>query len=156
MTRSITQVSAPRTVTFLGWAAAGALLVSCTAAPEPQATPPDAIECAAKYRPQAGSDVGEESRTLVVPRIGGASGPEVLDFATMTLAARYIGDAPEGRSIDIVVEAANGTRLTSTLFQLDEDESQVSVEFVGGHGFTGLHYVQHDGAELQYTCAPVG
>jgi hypothetical protein len=53
------------------------------------------------------------------------------------------------------VRAVQGEgELVSQLFQLPAVE-ELTNQFTGGHGFTGLSYVYHltSGAELQYSCS---
>jgi hypothetical protein len=66
----------------------------------------------------------------------------------MTLSVTYVGEAPDGRSVDLVVASADGQPLSRTLFQ-PGDPPLDQIAFAGDHGFTGLHHVDHEGAQLQ-------
>jgi hypothetical protein len=82
---------------------------------------------------------------------GPTGGAETVEFETMTLSVTYREDVPEGRTVELVVETAAGEPLARTLYQIGDVPLQ-DVGFAGGHGFTGLHYVSHAGAELQVWC----
>jgi hypothetical protein len=67
----------------------------------------------------------------------------------------YSNDRYEGAAIGTYVYSGPGDQpVEHTLFQFDPDEGLVD-QFRGGHGFTGLHYVDPPGsaAELQYFCS---
>jgi hypothetical protein len=116
---------------------------------------PVAVECGTHYRPDATQLTGAEEPELRVERSGGPTGgAETVEFETMTLSVTYRGDAPEGRTVELVVETATGEPLARTLYQIGDMVVQ-DVAFAGGHGFTGLHYVSHAGAELQVWCQAV-
>ena len=113
---------------------------------------PSSIECGTQYRPNADDlDDAEEATLTVEPTSGPAAEPEALTFPTMTLSVAYLGDAPEGRNVTVTVTTDAGEPLVHTLYQLGEmplDE----IDFAGGHGFTGLQYVDHGDALLQVWC----
>jgi hypothetical protein len=113
---------------------------------------PAAIECGTQYRPDAEQLAGAEEATLRVAQgddPAGASGS--LEFERMHLTVTYRGDAPEGRSVDLRIASSAGEPLARTLYQVGAT-GLGDVDFAGGHGFTGLHYVDHDGAQLQVWC----
>ncbi|HEX6419907.1 MAG TPA: hypothetical protein VFZ77_15505 [Acidimicrobiales bacterium] len=113
---------------------------------------PAAVECGAQYRPDAEQLAGAEDATLRVERGDGAAGGSgTLAFDLMTLQVTYRGEAPEGRTVDLVVTTAAGEPLARTLYQVGGTALR-EVGFAGGHGFTGLHYVDHGGAQLQVWC----
>ncbi len=72
-------------------------------------------------------------------------------------------DSPyEGRSLlTYVYSTSTGKLIEQSRFQLDRQKGPMN-QFMGGHGFTGLHYVYapDSAAELQYWCssadAPAG
>jgi hypothetical protein len=67
----------------------------------------------------------------------------------------YSNDGYEGRSIvTYVYSTSTGKLIERSLFQLHRDKAPVH-QFIGGHGFTGLHYVYapDSPAELQYFCS---
>lgn len=114
---------------------------------------PAAVECGTHYRPEAEQVAGAEDATLRVERgdgLAGATGTRT--FEQMTLTVTYAGDAPEGRSVDLQVTSTSGEPLARTLHQVGATPLQ-DVDFAGGHGFTGLLYVDHAGAQLQVWCA---
>jgi hypothetical protein len=116
---------------------------------------PVAVECGTQYRPDATQLTGaQEPELRVEPSAGSTGGAETVEFETMTLSVTYRGDAPEGRTVELVVQTAAGEPLTRTLYQIGDWALQ-DVAFAGGHGFTGLHYVSHAGAELQVWCEAV-
>ena len=113
---------------------------------------PTAVECGTQYRPDAEQMAGAENAVLRVERGDGlAGGTGTLTFERMTLTVTYTGDAPEGRSVDLRVTSSGGEPLARTLHQVGATPLQ-DVDFAGGHGFTGLLYVDHDGAQLQVWC----
>ena len=114
---------------------------------------PVAVECGTQYRPDAEQLAGAEDATLRVPRGDGLAGDSgTLEFDLMTLNVTYRGEGPEGGSVDLVVTTAAGEPLARTLYQVG-GTALGQVDFAGGHGFTGLHYVDHQGAQLQVWCA---
>jgi hypothetical protein len=114
---------------------------------------PAAIVCGTQYRPDAESLTGAEEPELRVERPGPGEQPSAatVELPTMTLTVSFAGDAPEGRSVTVEVTSAGGEQLLRVLYQLG-DLTLADVQFAGGHGFTGLHYVDHDRAQLQFWC----
>ena len=116
---------------------------------------PAAVECGTQYRPDAEQTAGAEDATLRVERGDGlAGGTGTLTFERMTLTVTYVADMPEGRRVDLHVTSSGGEPLARTLHQVGATPLQ-DVDFAGGHGFTGLLYVDHEGAQLQVWCAAV-
>ncbi|ADD40813.1 hypothetical protein [Stackebrandtia nassauensis] len=74
------------------------------------------------------------------------------DFGPMNLVVVYLESPTESDAVTVVVRDGDGEELTRNLYQIDTPLDEI--EFEGGHGFTGLHYVNHDDAQLQYWCAP--
>jgi len=109
--------------------------------------------CGTQYRPHADSGAGAVEQTITVRREDGVPVAEGLvhDFATMRFRASFLGDAPEGNTVLIAVTSTSDEPLVSVLYQLG-DQAIGDVDFAGRHGFTGLHYVTHDGALLQFWC----
>ena len=67
----------------------------------------------------------------------------------------YNDDRYDGRSLlTYVYSTSSGKLIEQSLFQLDRQKGPVN-QFIGGHGFTGLHYVYapDSAAELQYVCS---
>ncbi|MPV38731.1 hypothetical protein [Georgenia subflava] len=132
----------------------GALVVPGLAAcspPEPAL--PAAIACTTQYRPDHASDAGQRQDRLTVLRaVGVPAAPEALELPDFHLEVTYTGEAPEGRTVRLVVTTEDGDPLVSTLYQLDAPEDLA--EHFGTQGFTGLHYVRNGPAELQIFCGP--
>jgi hypothetical protein len=119
---------------------------------EPPTDLPAEITCETQYRPDAERPTGEERATLTVPRREDPLGAEEeVEFATMALLVTYTGEAPEGRTMSASVTGGDGEQLARHLYQFGEPQPQ-DITFAGGHGFTGLAYLSHDGAQLQYWC----
>lgn len=114
---------------------------------------PAAITCTAQYRPDHASDAGQVTEELTVLRTDGVPpAPQTLELPDFRLEVTYVGDAPEGRNVRVVVTTDDGEPLVSTLYQVDTDEGLRGG--FGTHGFTGLQYVRHGAAELQVYCGP--
>lgn len=112
---------------------------------------PSRVVCHANYRADD-SGAGQEDATLEAERSDGTAGAEdSAEFEEMSIALRYIGEAPEGRVISVDVTDAAGDRIARDLYQLGTPAVQ-DIEFSGGHGFTGLSYVHSGEATLQYRC----
>jgi hypothetical protein len=113
---------------------------------------PSSLTCHTQYRPDAESLAGSREPTLTVERVDGLTPrPARIDFETLTLEVTYHGDAPEGRSVAIVVSTTDGDPLVRNLYQY-ADGTELTTAFAGGHGFTGLEYVFHEGSSLQVWC----
>jgi hypothetical protein len=111
---------------------------------------PAEITCDAFYRPDTGGGSGQEEATLTVARSDGGA-EESVEFDTMALSVTYVGDAPEGHTASVVVTGGDGEELSRHLYQFGDPPPQ-DISFSGEHGFTGLAYVTHGDAQLQYTC----
>jgi hypothetical protein len=115
-------------------------------------TAPASITCHTQYRPDAESLTGAAEPTLTVDRVDETSPqPERLDFATLSVEVAFHGDAPEGNNVTMVVTTPDGEPLIRNLYQYT-DGTELTTAFAGGHGFTGLHYVFHEGSSLQVWC----
>lgn len=140
MTVTVPSRSAPSPASVLGvtYATASAL--------------PTAITCTTQMRPSTGSAGGEESASVTVERVDAlAAEDEELDLGACWFAASYTGEGPEGRSVVVTVTSPSGEMIVRDLQQYG-DGAALRHEFVGGHGFTGLKYVDSQGAELQFSC----
>lgn len=114
---------------------------------------PAELVCTAQYRPFVETMEGGEERTFTVERIDGPAAEGVaVEFPLMTIAVRYAGEGPEGHNVLITVTDPDSAEIASALYQIGRPGLQ-DIEFAGGHGFTGLHYVHHEQAMLQYFCA---
>ena len=115
---------------------------------------PAAVVCSTQYRADADSLDGASEDTLRVDRVDDVETDDgqSLTFDTMTLTVAYVGDAPEGRNVRIVVTGSAAEPLYEVLYQLDGVDL-AAVDFAGGHGFTGLQRVRDGSAELQLMCA---
>jgi hypothetical protein len=113
---------------------------------------PPSITCHTQYRPDAETLQGVREPSLTVERADDISPrPRTLEFATLTLEVAYQGDAPEGRNVTVAVTTTDGQPLVRDLYQF-ADGSELTRQFAGGHGFTGLQYVFHQDASLQVWC----
>ena len=114
---------------------------------------PSFITCTTQYRPDARSGEGWVRDRVEIERIDGLGWPRnpTLSYPAMNLSVSFIGDAPDGRVVNVNVVGADGATLVSALYQYGS-AGDLRHNFVGGHGFTGLHYVYHDGAMLQFWC----
>ena len=119
------------------------------------------IECNAAYRATPGARMEQARMTLPARPIEGqpfSPDGESIMFGDLALQAQlWIGDGFESSSLRLSVapEGSDGS-LVEHLYQLGRDASPLN-QFVGGHGFTGLAYVNHSdsGAQLQYWCVTV-
>jgi hypothetical protein len=126
--------------------------VACSGCVSITSAAPSSITCHTQYRPDAETLEGAREPSLTVERADDLSPqPQTLEFATLTLEVTYHGDAPEGRNVTVVVTTPDGQPLVRDLYQLT-DGGELRREFAGGHGFTGLQYVFHEGASLQVWC----
>lgn len=114
---------------------------------------PSAVTCHTQYRPDDENLVGAREPSVTVERADDHAPPERLEFATLILEVAFQGDAPEGRNVTVVVTTTDGEPIVRDLYQFT-DGTELTNEFSGGHGFTGLQYVSHDGASLQVWCEP--
>jgi hypothetical protein len=113
---------------------------------------PSSITCHTQYRPDEESLSGASEPSLTIERADDISPrPQRLEFATLTLEVAYQGDAPEGRNVTVVVTTTDGQPVVRDLYQFT-DGTELGNEFAGGHGFTGLQYVFHEGSSLQVWC----
>jgi hypothetical protein len=114
---------------------------------------PAAITCTAQARPDHASDAGQVTEQLTVLRSPGVPpAAQTLELPGFRLEVTYVGDAPEGRNVRVVVTSDDGEPLVSTLYQFDKGEALRGG--FGTHGFTGLQYVRDGAAELQVYCGP--
>jgi hypothetical protein len=80
-------------------------------------------------------------------------GPWEQTFGDWVAQVSYSDDEFEGRGVSISANPTEGQGGTSVLYQIDR-ETPPQNEFLGGHGFTGLHYVRHPsgGQTFQFFC----
>ncbi len=127
------------------------LLVTLAACTAVTAEPAHAITCHTAYRSSPG--VAIESEGAIT--FGAAGDEQTVPYADLTFHAQYSsGTGDNERALRLWITGTGQTaELHSTLFQLPLDSGPQN-QFVGGHGFTGLHYAHHPdtGAELQYWC----
>ena len=108
------------------------------------------IQCHTAYRSNPGGPIETETEVTLTD----SDGQQDANFGDLDFHAQYGDGQGDGeRSLRLGVSpAGKSDTLTSILFQLPLDGGPQN-QFVGGHGFTGLHYVYHpDGAELQFWC----
>lgn len=111
---------------------------------------PQRIDCTTYYRPLG--DAGIEGAVEETLTLDTGSGEMVatsdIHFPTMSFRASWLD---EDQSVLLAVTTADESQLTSVLYQA-AGVDLTAIQFVGGHGFTGLHYVDHEGAQLQFSC----
>ena len=132
-------------------------LAACASAAcggDDEPAPLQSVSCFVYYRPLGdASTEGAVERTVVLDLTGsGGRAERTVEFATMSFRASAVLDEFEGESISISVSAAEDETLASVLYQLGEIDLS-DVHFVGEHGFTGLHYVDHLDAQMQFACS---
>ena len=127
------------------WLAGLAVVVGCSTPPEPM---PEAISCSHQYRPDAETTAGAVSGTTVVGR--GEEQGEL--WQQMALNVSYVAGAPDGNAVRLVINGEDEQPISEHLFQIGTSAGALHTEFAGGHGFTGLIYVHHEGAMLQVWC----
>lgn len=112
------------------------------------------VSCFAYYRPEGDASIdGAVEETVVLDLTGRTGSAErTVEFETMSFRVSAVLDEFEGDTISISVSASEDETLASVLYQLGEIDL-TDVHFVGEHGFTGLHYVDHLGAQLQFACS---
>lgn len=120
------------------------------AACDPDDTPDDepvplAVDCSFSY-------LGEVDTTRVTDSSVEGSNP-VLEFGGLQVALAYFDDPWEGRSFSISVYTEDGVVSSTALYQIDGTQPLLN-QFLGDHGFTGLHYIRDPSADqtLQYAC----
>jgi hypothetical protein len=114
---------------------------------------PSVITCGVYYRPRGdASTEGAVEQSVALQPAGAGTAEQTVEFGRMSFAVRSISDAGEGDAVSLSVSSSDGVVLTSVLYQLGSFDL-ADVAFSGGHGFTGLHYVDHEGAQLQFWCS---
>ncbi|MDS1270670.1 hypothetical protein RIF23_10200 [Lipingzhangella sp. LS1_29] len=116
----------------------------------------EAVTCSMQYRPDAESAAGQRSESVTVPAESGVVGDEPgarLEFPDLVFEVTYVAGAPDGNGVTTVVRATDDdSERHRVLHQLPAEPGLVDIVFAGGHGFTGLHYANHEDAQLQYWC----
>lgn len=117
-------------------------------------TPPDiTVACRVFARPNVETSI-EERKTIRSGPEGDDQSVEIGGFRFRNL---FSADEFEGTSL-IVYVYPKGKRkaIIHSLYQFDSSKPPAN-QFPGGHGFTGLIYVNHPdtGAELQFFCKSV-
>lgn len=112
------------------------------------------LSCMAYYRPlgDASTEGAIEQTVELEAQPGSMLSERSADFDTMSFTVAYSGSEFEGESVLVYVFDEEQNVLTQALYQAGLDEL-AGIDFVGGHGFTGLHYVNHEGAQLQFWCS---
>lgn len=109
------------------------------------------INCTTAYRSSSGTRIEAEQTVQLGPN----DGEQQITYDALTFTARYAGgELDNERAVQIQVTQPDTTApLLNVLFQLPQESGPVN-QFVGGHGFSGLHYVTDPatGAELQWWC----
>ena len=132
--------------------AATVLLLGCTPPPSASVRPavvPVRIECQVFYRASTSESLSESSVQLTTD-----GDVEVIEFDDLGFSASYFDDGFEARALVIsITNLDSGDEIARQLNQMDRGKSLIN-QFIGGHGFTGLIYVNHPSSpgELQYFC----
>jgi hypothetical protein len=114
---------------------------------------PTAITCGVYYRPLGdASTEGAMERSVSLQTTEGGTAEQSAEFEAMSFTVQSSSDEAEGHTVSVSVSSREGAVLTSVLYQLASFDLG-EVAFAGGHGFTGLHYVDHAGAQLQFWCS---
>lgn len=118
-------------------------MASC--APMPAA---DALTCTVAHRSSPGSTLVESQFELAL-----TGGTEEVIFERLGFHASVNDDEFEGLALVIhITDLDSSSEIARHLFQIDR-EGRLANQFAGGHGFTGLVYVNHSqGAQIQYFC----
>jgi hypothetical protein len=126
------------------------ILGSCSGT---QTTPvPLNIDCHLAYRSSVTMGI-EREETL---SFSATDDSQTVAFSQLQFQAQYWAGAEQWaeRALKVsVLPAESSNELAAQLYQLSKTEP-LRNQFVGDHGFTGLHYIYHptSGAELQYWC----
>ncbi|WP_420630282.1 hypothetical protein [Candidatus Leptofilum sp.] len=132
----------------------GSLLVACSGRGEAVVPKAEMIRCTAAYRASVAQSIErEESVTFT-----NSNAEKAVVFADMVFHAVYSdGEADNERALRLWVTDGTDTAVYhTTLYQLPFDSGPQN-QFVGGHGFTGLHYsyAPDSSAELQFWCEAI-
>jgi hypothetical protein len=127
------------------------LLLAGLSACGEQTAMPYPLTCHTTYRPNTSAPIEHEDQ-LALTQL--TINPLTRRYADLSFHAQYLSEQGTSPSLNLFVTLPNSSeRLTSILYQLPQATAPAN-QFVGGHGFTGLHYVYHpsSGAELQFWC----
>ncbi len=108
------------------------------------------VSCRAFTRPNVETSI-QERKTIRSGPEGDDQSVYIGDFRFRNL---FSADEFEGTSLVVYVYPQGKRKaITHTLYQFDSSKPPTN-QFPGGHGFTGLIYVNHPdmGAELQFFC----
>jgi len=133
------------------------VLVSCNGTPaqsneaQTMLVPPG-IDCHLAYRSSV--TVGIEREEIVTFSIKDEA--RTVTFPQLQFQAQYWGGVEKWEEYALrisILPAEGSNELVAQLYQFSKTEA-LQNQFVGDHGFTGLHYTYHptSGAELQYWC----
>lgn len=129
----------------------GFLLAACGGVGETAVPRANSITCNAAYRSGISVPIEREASFT----LGDEDSRDTITFSDLVFHAQYSsGELDRERALRLwVTEAGQTAELISQLYQLPLDSGPLN-QFVGGHGFSGLNYVQHpeSGAELQFWC----
>jgi hypothetical protein len=122
-----------------------------TSAPDGQ---PRLLTCTAYYRPlgDVSTEGAIEQTVELEAQPGMLMSEQSAEFDTMSFTVAFSGSEFEAESVLLYVFDSERNVLTQVLYQSGLDEL-AGIDLVGGHGFTGLHYVNHEGAQLQFWCS---
>jgi hypothetical protein len=129
---------------------AGLLLLALLLAGCADSAVPASIECNTAYRPTVFDEIEQEDNLPITLEISQAT----LTYPDLVFAISYYRKGPDGppeMSISVsATQEGSDTNLAAAIYQ----QSQLTSQPGGMHGFTGLQYVYHPvtRAELQYWC----
>jgi len=109
------------------------------------------FSCEVFYRSSAGGPL----EAAPVNPLTKDNGQQMTEFGDLAFEANYQIDQFKGQVLYIsVVDLDTGAELSRQLYQFDS-QNRIENQFIGVHGFTGLHYVYHPNspAEMQYFCS---
>lgn len=130
------------------WLLSLLFLVACSGQPAPKS---EEIICTLAYRQSI--EVGIESEESFT--LNAKETEKTVIFPDRLFHATYnLGEMDNEHNLRLwVTDLEDETTYHSTLYQLPQFDAVTNL-FVGGHGFTGLHYsyAPNSPAELQYWC----
>jgi hypothetical protein len=110
---------------------------------------PDEVVCHLLFRPNVQIPPIEEAEVRVPrgDRLGGALVEH--EIGTMSFNVGYVGDTPDGRTVNANVFGADDAVIVSVTYQIGDEFPET---WPAGFGFTGLHYAYDGEAEMQFWC----
>jgi hypothetical protein len=135
--------------------AVGFILASCQF-PVGQSADQILLQCETYYRSSQSSN-GDPQQTTSIFELGQSTLQHTEEFEDMVLIAELQVNEYEGNGLHISIsDPETGRPLASSLYQF-RGKKMPENQFSGGHGFTGLAYINHpqNPSQLQYFCSSV-